>query len=94
MNNFVQSSNYFENRKCEYFPCHKNINPDIQGFNCQFCRCPYYNAIVCPGLVDGSVKKIQIRDGEYKDCTECLFPHMYSNREKLASTFVTRSAME
>ena len=31
---------YFSHKKCEYFPCHKNADPD--DFNCLFCYCPLY----------------------------------------------------
>lgn len=36
------SENYkfVQNRKCEYFPCHKVENED--EFNCLFCFCPLY----------------------------------------------------
>ena len=31
---------YFSHKKCEFFPCHKNADPD--DFNCLFCYCPLY----------------------------------------------------
>ena len=31
---------FFQNKKCEYFPCHKGI-PE-EDFNCLFCYCPLY----------------------------------------------------
>ena len=33
------SSKYFKNEECEYFPCHK-----LEGeyFNCMFCCCPLF----------------------------------------------------
>ena len=34
---------YFSHKKCEFFPCHKNADPD--DFNCLFCYCPS----ICPG---------------------------------------------
>lgn len=39
------SSRFFENRDCRYFPCHKNQEP----FNCLFCYCPFYLKEKCPG---------------------------------------------
>lgn len=30
----------FQNKACEYFPCHKIDN--IEDFNCLFCYCPLY----------------------------------------------------
>ncbi len=29
---------WFQNRECEYFPCHKGVREE--EFNCLFCYCP------------------------------------------------------
>ena len=31
---------FFQNRACEFFPCHKGA--DAENFNCLFCYCPLY----------------------------------------------------
>ena len=31
---------FFQNRQCEYFPCHQGIAE--ADFNCLFCFCPLY----------------------------------------------------
>ncbi|MBQ1818177.1 MAG: hypothetical protein II124_06030, partial [Clostridia bacterium] len=31
------SCKYFQNRECEYFPCHEGADPEF--FNCLFCYC-------------------------------------------------------
>ena len=31
---------FFQNRECEFFPCHKGAEPE--NFNCLFCYCPLY----------------------------------------------------
>ena len=31
---------FFQNRDCEYFPCHRGV--DEADFNCLFCYCPLY----------------------------------------------------
>ena len=36
---------FFQNKKCEYFPCHKGI-PE-EDFNCLFCYCPLYTLGKC-----------------------------------------------
>lgn len=65
------SFNYFSNRKCKYFPCHK-MNPD--EFNCLFCFCPVYFAI-CPGTPEYIEK-----DGStFKSCIDCEYPHKAEN---------------
>ena len=60
------SFKYFQNKDCEYYPCH-----DSERINCLFCFCPLYN-MDC----GGNFKIINGKDGEkIKDCTECLIPH-------------------
>ncbi|MBR1456901.1 MAG: metal-binding protein, partial [Oscillospiraceae bacterium] len=31
---------FFQNRDCEFFPCHEGIREE--DFNCLFCYCPLY----------------------------------------------------
>lgn len=61
---------FFQNKACEYFPCHKTIAPE--EFNCLFCYCPLYPNPDCGGnftfLPDGA-----------KDCSGCLLPHRRDN---------------
>lgn len=54
------------NRNCEYFPCHKGIDPD--EFNCLFCYCPLYLL----GLDCGG--DFRLTKG-VKNCSECIKPH-------------------
>lgn len=68
MNN---SSRFFSNIDCEYYPCHQNITE----INCLFCYCPLYHLEHCPGtfeFIDVNGKKI-------KNCTDCVFPHQPQN---------------
>lgn len=58
---------FSQNRKCEYFPCHKTNNPD--KFNCLFCYCPLY------ALKDQCGGNFRYNDKGIKDCTNCLAPH-------------------
>lgn len=66
-NNF----SFFQNRDCEYFPCHKTN--DEENFNCLFCYCPLY------ALADqcgGNFTYIEQPDGSaIKDCSNCMVPH-------------------
>ena len=65
------SFQYFENRDCKYYPCHKM---DISGFNCLFCYCPMYFAI-CPGTPE----YIEIKGVTAKNCVDCEYPHRPEN---------------
>ena len=62
------SSRFFENRACEYFPCHEGL----ENFNCLFCYCPMYWFDDCLG----SPEFIKSKSGKIiKACTNCNFPH-------------------
>ena len=69
------SYRFFENKECQYFPCHKGIT----DFNCLFCYCPLYRLEHCPGKPqylekDGSAIKV---------CTDCTFPHKPENYDMI-----------
>ena len=66
------SYNFFQNKECEYFPCHKNIK--TENFNCLFCYCPLY-FIKCPGKFN--------KINNIKDCSNCTIPHVKSNYNKI-----------
>ena len=62
---------FIQNKKCEYFPCHK-IN-DSDNFNCLFCYCPLYT------LGDKCGGNFRYTESGIKDCTECMLPHKRKN---------------
>lgn len=69
------SYRFFENRECQYFPCHKGL----ENFNCLFCYCPMYHSPDCPGnpeYREKNGKKIKI-------CTNCSFPHQPEHYEQI-----------
>ncbi len=58
---------FFQNRQCEYFPCH--AGSDEASFNCLFCFCPLYAlGEKCGGNFSYTKEGI-------KDCSGCLRPH-------------------
>ena len=62
---------FFQNRECEYFPCHTGADPE--QFNCIFCYCPLYAlGDRCGGDF------VYTREG-VKDCSACLRPHKREN---------------
>ncbi len=71
------SYKYFENKTCEFYPCHKSDH-----INCLFCYCPLYKSEICPG----SPRYIKDNDGKtIKDCSECLFPHDEKNYDTIVN---------
>ena len=70
---------FFQNRECEYFPCHKGADPET--FNCLFCYCPLYAlGKKCGG-------GFRYNEKGFKDCTNCLFPHRKENYEKVIGRY-------
>lgn len=68
------SYRYFENRACQYYPCHKGM----EELNCLFCYCPLYT-LKCLGnyhYLEKDGKKIKV-------CTDCTFPHQAENYDKV-----------
>lgn len=59
------SSKFFQNTKCEYYPCHSVHS----GINCLFCFCPLYNLKDCGG-------NPKYLENGTKDCSDCILPHI------------------
>ena len=66
---------FFQNRSCEYFPCHQGIEAD--NFNCMFCYCPLY------ALGDRCGGSFTYTENGIKDCKNCVNPHRRGNYEKI-----------
>ena len=65
------SYRFFENKECQYYPCHKGMN----HLNCLFCYCPLYSMEHCPG----EYKYIESNGKMIKECSGCTFPHKAEN---------------
>ena len=74
------SYKFFENRECEFFPCHKGL----KDFNCLFCYCPMYRMKNCPGTPE----YIQVGDKKIKSCEHCIFPHKPENYDKIMKILI------
>ena len=71
----MASYRYFQNRECEYFPCHPGANPE--NFNCLFCYCPLYAlGKECGGAFTYTKEGV-------KDCSQCVKPHREENYERI-----------
>ena len=58
---------FFQNRECEYFPCHQGV--EEESFNCLFCYCPLY------ALGENCGGNFSYTEQGIKDCSGCLRPH-------------------
>lgn len=66
---------FFQNKDCEYFPCHKTSDPD--NFSCLFCYCPLY------ALGDKCGGNYSYTREGIKDCSACLIPHRRGNYDTI-----------
>lgn len=66
-----KNHSYFSHRDCEYFPCHKDADPN--NFNCLFCYCPLY------ALGDRCGGDFVYLPTGAKDCSRCIYPHLREN---------------
>ena len=62
---------FFQNKECEYFPCHKCEK--TENFSCLFCYCPLY------ALGDKCGGNFTYTPEGIKDCSHCLVPHKKEN---------------
>lgn len=70
---------FFQNRECDYFPCHKTMNPE--NFNCLFCYCPLYT------LGDKCGGNFYYNEKGNKSCKNCLVPHGRKSIEYIMSKY-------
>lgn len=71
----MSNYDFFQNRECEYFPCHKGAEEAC--FNCLFCFCPLY------ALGEKCGGHFTYTENGVKDCSACLFPHRRENYEQI-----------
>ena len=70
---------FFQNRECEYFPCHKDV--EEKDFNCLFCYCPLYT------LGENCSGNFVYTETGVKSCVNCNFPHKRENFSALIKRF-------
>lgn len=63
----MDSSSFFTNRACAYFPCHEGLAED--EFNCLFCYCPLY------ALGPDCGGNYRYLESGVKSCEDCSVPH-------------------
>lgn len=73
------NARFFQNRACEYFPCHEGV-PE-EKFNCLFCFCPLYAlGRKCGGNCTYTEKG-------RKSCRSCTFPHDKNNYDAVMARY-------
>ncbi len=71
---------FFQNRQCEYFPCHKTEGEE--SFNCLFCYCPLYAlGSECGG-------NFHYTQAGIKDCSGCMIPHGENGFDHIRKNFL------
>ena len=76
---------FFQNRDCEYFPCHEGVAE--ADFNCLFCYCPLY------ALGEGCGGNYIYLENGVKSCENCAFPHRRENYGALLRRFPELKAL-
>ena len=66
---------FFQNRECEYFPCHKGI--PAEDFSCLFCFCPLYP------LGENCGGNSSFTEAGIKECSGCTRPHLRENYDSI-----------
>lgn len=70
---------FFQNRQCEYFPCHVGVSE--ADFNCLFCYCPLYAlGRRCGG-------RFTYMKSGVKSCMGCAFPHRRENYDAVLARY-------
>ena len=72
-------SRFFQNRQCEFFPCHGGVAE--ADFNCLFCFCPLY------ALGRGCGGAPSYTAGGVKDCSGCALPHLRQNYDRVLARY-------
>ena len=73
------SSSFFRNVSCAYFPCHEGV--DEREFNCLFCYCPLYAlGPACGGDFSYTASGV-------KDCSGCTVPHRKKNYDYITGQY-------
>lgn len=75
----VKHYQFFCNKECEYFPCHKGIDPE--EFNCLFCYCPLY------ALGNKCGGNFVITEKGIKNCSNCTVPHRKENYDRIIGRY-------
>ena len=74
-----ENARFFQNRQCEYFPCHPGV-PEHE-FNCLFCFCPLYAlGKACGG-------QFHYSEHAHKLCSDCTFPHRKENYDAILARY-------
>ena len=76
---------FFQNKQCEYFPCHKGADPE--SFSCLFCFCPLY------ALGDKCGGNFKFLEDGTKDCSSCMGAHSPEAFDRIMSKWAEISGL-
>ena len=76
---------YFQNKECEFFPCHRL--PENGFHNCLFCYCPLY------ALGDKCGGGFTYNERGIKDCSKCTLPHSEAGYAHVTGKFFELSEL-
>ena len=79
MNKTTRNYAFYQNRECEYFPCHAGIAEE--DFNCLFCYCPLY---MLGKQCGGNFTRTE---SGLKSCMHCTYPHERGNYDALIARY-------
>ena len=79
------SFKYFENKACEFFPCHPELWEQERVHNCLFCYCPLYYKEDCGG------DPVTTPSG-LRDCSFCVKNHNEESYDFILMNFFTDGA--
>ena len=76
---------FFQNRDCEYFPCHAGADPET--FSCLNSTSPLYAlGSACGG-------RFRYLENGIKDCSACLRPHRAESYDGIVARFPELAAL-
>ena len=76
------SYRYFENKACQFFPCHPELWENEKVHNCLFCFCPLYMLEDCGGTPT-------IAPNGLRDCSNCICNHDENSYDFVLKRFYT-----
>ena len=82
MSNRKHGYRYYENKACQFFPCHPDLWDSERVHNCMFCFCPLYSHEHCGG-------NPKVAENGMRDCSDCTKNHDKDSYDFVLNNFYT-----